>query len=160
VLDAWQITSELQMDPVALGLRGGLQLGFLVALGLSAVGVMVYSVRTARQRSLEFGVLRALGSSPRQMLRQLVVEQIILVVLALLAGSLLGLGLAHTMEPYLVLAVPSWGGDAGTMTRIVWDWAAAGKMVLLWIAWLALALVGMLLLLARERLGRVSRLGE
>jgi hypothetical protein len=46
------------------------------------------------------------------------------------------------------------------MTRIVWDWAAAGKMVLLWIAWLALALVGMLLLLARERLGRVSRLGE
>jgi ABC-type antimicrobial peptide transport system permease subunit len=162
ILDAWQITSQLQTEPLALGLSGGFHLAFLVSWGLSAVGLAVYSILTARQRAVEFGVLRAVGLSSGQLLRQLFSEQAVLIVLALLAGSLLGPGLAQTMQPYLTLALPVLPGsrDPGTVARIVVDWAALSQMYLLLLLSLTIALAIMLWILSRLRLGRVLRLGE
>ncbi len=73
------------------------------AAALAAVGFAVGSAGAMRERSAEFGVLRALGAPRRRLARLIAAEQGLLIAIGLLVGIGLGTVLARAVVPLVVL---------------------------------------------------------
>ena len=93
----------LNTDPLNLNLVGILILGALAPLVLTWIACLIASWTSARQRHTLFGILRALGSTPRQLTRVLFWEQAIVYGTAIVLGTLFGLLAALMALPSLVL---------------------------------------------------------
>ena len=100
---AWDRFSEILREPLPSGVAGMLFAGFWVSFTLSLLDFAFYIAVTAKQRSFTFGVLRSLGWDANNIWRMLLVEQITLVIPALIVGSLLGAALAYLLLPFLSL---------------------------------------------------------
>jgi putative ABC transport system permease protein len=99
--DRQALADALRDDPLHRSIASALILDFIIALLLSVVGFIFFFYLIARQRSFEFGVLRAMGLSIHQLLGSLGWEQCTLVVLALGVGAPLGYVTASTTLPPL-----------------------------------------------------------
>jgi putative ABC transport system permease protein len=99
--DATQQVVEAKNDPLLQGTNGVLTLGFSVAMLISIVGFVMYWVLTLRSRTLQFGVLRAIGMSSRRVLVMLVVEQVLITGSAIIAGMVIGRVAALLFVPLL-----------------------------------------------------------
>jgi putative ABC transport system permease protein len=116
-----------QHNPLTVGLRGMLLLGVAAALGLALVGTVVGSIFDARQRTIQFATLRALGASARQVLQLLLTEEGAVYALGLLAGTLLGLVASAATLPLLAYAGVASGTSGGPPYALV---AAPGALAL------------------------------
>jgi putative ABC transport system permease protein len=100
------LNSVLDVLTLAVAALGG------ISLLVGAVGILTIMTITVRERTGEIGLLRALGSSRRQVLLLFLGEATILALLGGLAG--LGLGLGGAL--LLGLAIPA------LPVRIAWDY--------------------------------------
>ena len=135
-------------DPVSLGVIGALTLGFVAASAFAVVGFAASAMAAARQRTLEFAVLRSLGLRRRQLSAWISLESALVVVLSMLGGTGLGLAVSQLVLPYVAL------GDSGATpvppVRVVIPWAT--------ILALALVLAGTLVAIAAVQVHLVQRL--
>lgn len=114
LLDRRSLVAALSSDPLTLDLIGELALGASTALLLALLGNLLASWLSARNRVTNFAVLRALGTSPRQVANVLTWEQGITYVTALVLGVLFGALLALTVIPSLIFtSVPTSGATSG-----------------------------------------------
>ena len=89
-------------DPlVAAGWEGILFISFAAILILSAIGFLIYSYLTAQKRTLEFAVLRTMGFSKKQIALVVGFEQLFVIGLGMVAGTLMGLRLGSLMIRYM-----------------------------------------------------------
>lgn len=105
--------SVLDVLTFAVGALGG------ISLGVGAVGILTIMTIAVRERTVEVGLLRALGAHRRQILALFLAEAIILAALGGIAGLLLGIGggqLLHLLVPALPVHTP-------------WKFAAAALVV-------------------------------
>jgi hypothetical protein len=102
MLDRRKMLADAQGDPLQVDLVGALGLGAATALALALIGAWMASWLNARSRLTGFAVLRALGTTPRQILSLLLWEQGIVYASALGLGLLLGLLLAQAALPALI----------------------------------------------------------
>lgn len=100
--DRRQIDSELQGDPLNLNILIILGIGGLTAFWLALIGNLVSSWISVRSRLSSFVVLRALGSTSRQVAGVLLWEQGIIYLGAILLGIAFGAVLATVAVPVLV----------------------------------------------------------
>ena len=100
---AWERYNELLREPLPAAVAGMLYAGFWVSLVLSLLDFGFYLAVTARRRSLGFAVLQALGWNSRNIWALLAIEQIALVVPAMIVGTALGAALAYVILPFLAL---------------------------------------------------------
>jgi len=100
--DRRAMIADLQHDPLYINLTMLLTLGTMVTVLLAVVGNLIVSWLSVSSRLVNFVVLRALGSAPRQIARVLLWEQIIVYATAILLGILLGAILIVTIVPALV----------------------------------------------------------
>ncbi len=108
--DRRAMIDNLQHDPLYLDLIAVLRLGALVTVLLALVGNLIASWLGVRSRLLNFVVLRALGSAPRQIASVLIWEQGMIYSAALLLGVLFGALLIWAIVPALVfVAAPNNG---------------------------------------------------
>ena len=77
-------------DPMLQGTNGALTLGFIVSLVISVIGFLIYWVISIRERTLQFGIYRAIGLSRRSIFGMLVWEQFMISGTAILAGIIIG----------------------------------------------------------------------
>ena len=90
---AWDVEAErinYKSDPLTLGLRNVIFLGYTLTLLLSLVGFATYFYLSARQRGTIYGILRSLGLSTRQLYASLILEQLVLIGAGLALGIFLG----------------------------------------------------------------------
>lgn len=104
--DRRALIAQMQQDPLDRTLTGVLWLGTLTTLLLALVGALLSSWVSARRRLTNFALLRALGSTPRQIASALTWEQGIVYAVALLLGGLFGALLVWIAVPGLVFANP------------------------------------------------------
>ncbi|HEY7357200.1 MAG TPA: FtsX-like permease family protein, partial [Ktedonobacterales bacterium] len=110
--DRRAMIADLQHDPLYLDLIAALQLGAAVTVLLALVGNLIASWLGARSRLLNFVVLRALGSAPRQIASVLIWEQGMIYTAALALGALFSALLIWTIVPALVfVAAPNNGAS-------------------------------------------------
>jgi hypothetical protein len=98
-----EAAAELLGDPLGAGPNAALKAVAAAAAALAAVGFAVSAAGSTRERSAEFGVLRALGAPRRQLARLIAAEQGLLVGIGLLVGVALGAVLTRAVVPLVVL---------------------------------------------------------
>ena len=101
--DARQLIAEAQADLSRVGVFGTLSVGFLAAVFMAAVGLMVYSYASLRPRVFRFSVLRAVGLTYRQIIGQVVLEYGVLTVYGAAAGALIGAGTSQYFAPFFTI---------------------------------------------------------
>lgn len=155
---AQELTDTLLSDPVALGTIGALTVGFVAAAVFAAVGFAVSATVSARERLVEFALLRALGLSPRQLGSWLAMEQGALVLTSLALGTVVGLALTATILP--VIALTGDGTPASPEVIVRYPWGTILGLETVVVAMLAVIVAILALLLRRIGLGSLLRLGE
>lgn len=160
--DRRQMLESMQGDPLQLNLLGTLLVGTTTALALALLGGWIASWLSARSRLTNFAVLRALGTTPRQVLQVLLWEYGVVYVTALGLGLLLGWVLSSAALPSLVFAnaLEQNGPFDVPATRMV---VPGGELVLAigGLALLCAAAIGvMTFVLSRSSLGATLRLNQ
>jgi ABC-type antimicrobial peptide transport system permease subunit len=103
----WDVDSErrsLKADALTLGLRSVTFLAYILTATLSLVGFATHFYMNARQREMQFGILRSLGLSPGQLYGWLLLEQIIMILAGLTLGIILGMLLNQLILPGLPIS--------------------------------------------------------
>jgi hypothetical protein len=148
----------LSNDAVALGIIGALALGSLATGLFAIVGLVVSTAVSARQRRIEFALLRALGLSDRQLSGSLWLENASLVIVSLVAGTGLGLLIGWLVLPFITVTQRGAAPVPPVAIHVPWDQilllnAVSGVA-------LALAVVVVGRVLRRLGMGSVLRMGE
>lgn len=152
------LTQSLLSDPVALGTIGALTVGFVAAAVFAAVGFAVSATVSARERLVEFALLRAVGLSSRQLGSWLVLEQGVLVAVSLALGTAIGVLLTAFILPLVTLTQD--GAPAVPDVIVMYPWPTILVLELAVLAVLGLIVTVMTFLLRRIGLGSLLRLGE
>ena len=156
--DATQQVVEAKNDPLLQGTNGVLTLGFSVAMLICIVGFVMYWVLTLRSRTLQFGVLRAIGMSSRRVLAMLMVEQILITGSAIVAGIVIGRVAALLFVPLLQVVYAA--ADQVPAFRVA---SERGDFLRIYAVAAALLVLGGVLfrtLLARLDIQQALKLGE
>lgn len=162
-LESFAVTSQervvdgLVSDPVALGTIGALTVGFVAAAVFAAVGFAVSATVSARERLVEFGLLRALGLTPRQLGWWLFLEQGALVVVSLILGTLVGWVLTGLLVPLVTLTQD--GSLVVPQLIVQYPWRTIAGLEIAVVVVLGLIVTALTLILRRVGLGSLLRLG-
>ncbi|WP_338248373.1 FtsX-like permease family protein [Dictyobacter halimunensis] len=166
--DRWQILASLNTDPLYLILTGLMIVGTITALLLALVGDLLASWLSARMRLTNFAILRAIGTTPREVASMLTWEQAIVYSIGLLLGVGFGLVLANTMIPALSFTDLNstlanndqlYSLQSAFPTRIIFPSTLIWALVAL-IGLYAIALITMVSVVSRPTLGQALRLNE
>ncbi|MGD8189686.1 FtsX-like permease family protein [Brevibacillus ginsengisoli] len=88
--DTRQEMIQVKNSAFLLGLNGAMTLGFLISMGITLIGFILYWVLTLFARKLQYGVLRALGMSFCQLVMMLAWEQLLTFGMACILGIMIG----------------------------------------------------------------------
>jgi len=83
------------------GVFGILSLGFLISVIISLIGYLLYWFYNLSSRVVQFGVLRAMGLSRRQLTGMLLLEQVFTAGLSIVLGLGIGRLASHLYLPFL-----------------------------------------------------------
>lgn len=148
----------LNSDPVALGTIGSLMFGFVAAAIFAGIGFAVNAAVSARERLVEFALMRAVGLSNRQLLAWLSLENAMLVLFGLIGGTLLGVLLSWVVLPLISITQEATEAVPGVV--VVYPWLTIFWLELSIIAVLVAAVVMLAVMLRRMGLGTLLRIGE
>ena len=154
-----ELREAQKKDPlVAAGWQGILFLSFAAILILSAIGFLIYSYLTAQKRTLEFAVLRTMGFSRGQIAGVVGFEQLFVIGLGMLAGTLMGLRLGVLMIKYM--GVTETGAQVLPPMAQHVSWLTMGTALMVLGLVFATTIGVVVLMYSRLALHRVLRIGE
>jgi hypothetical protein len=156
--EAETVRKTIKANPLALGLRGVTFFGYTLTALLSLVGFATHFYLSARQREVLYGVMRAMGLSPRQLYGSMVLEQVILILAGLALGTGLGVLLNQITIPRLPIALGGRPPVPPFYPRD--DWLAVGRIYLILAVAFLLSLGVATALLWRARIHRILRIGQ
>ncbi|MFC7764311.1 FtsX-like permease family protein [Catellatospora bangladeshensis] len=136
-------------DPFGAGARIALFIAALGAIGLALVGVAVDVRATARRRVAELAVLNTLGATPNLLARALMIEQAFLAGLGVAVGLVVGMLVARTTGPLVILTPSASRPVPPALTTTDWPPVLATAAVLLAIT---LVMAGLVATTMRQRL--------
>ena len=144
--------------PGRQGVLGMLSVGFLAATSLTTISVLLYVLFSFRERTIQLGVLRAIGMNEPQMRRALVAELAFLVGSSLLLGSALGALAVMLYVPYLPVQSGA-GVDALPHVSQV-AWPAIVQIALLFGGAFGVGIALLIASLRRMNLYQAIKMGE
>jgi ABC-type lipoprotein release transport system permease subunit len=158
VLNRMETRTRLTTEPLAVAMIGGLSLGFVVAGLFAVIGLAVSASVSARQRRSEFALLRALGLSPSQLSGWLWLENASVVVVAVVAGTALGLAIGWIVLPFVTVSAA--GGAPFPPVVVDVPWPSVLILTAVSAAALVITLVVLVRSIRRAGIGSVLRMGE
>ncbi len=96
IKDSSQQLIEEKTDPALQGMNGALTLGFVVIMLMTVIGFLIYWIISIRSRTLQFGVLRAMGVTFKEIIATLGWEQLLVSLASIAMGFVIG-GVASDM---------------------------------------------------------------
>src|SRR5262249_10130927 len=111
---------EEQTRPSRQGLFGMLSVGFGAAGLFTVLGFFLYAVYSLRRRTIELGVLRAIGFSSWQMATFLGCELALLLGVGVVAGTLLGLVASRLYIPFFQITASEEGRALPFAVVLAW----------------------------------------
>lgn len=88
--DTDTLNLQMKREPAMLGTNGSLTLGFILTMVISLNGFLIYWVMSLKQRSLQFGIMRAMGISSKNIVGMLTLEHVMTSGSAIIAGIAAG----------------------------------------------------------------------
>lgn len=136
VVDRQELLQQEFERPERQGLFGMLSVGFVAASGLSVMAIFVAALTVLRQRSIELGMLQALGMSALDARRSVFLEQGLMSGLGIACGMLAAIITTRTVLPYLQAGVAPHPNTPPT--SVLTAWGTLGVMLLVY----TIAMVG------------------
>lgn len=81
---------EKKNDPMLLGTNGVLTMCFIVTMLIAAIGFLLFWILSIREKSLKFGIFRAMGMPMGSVTLIMLLEQVLVSVVAIIFGVVLG----------------------------------------------------------------------
>lgn len=161
-LDARQLTTEYQSDPLSAGMTGLLLVGAMLAGLLALIALLAQAGAATRQRATQFAVLRTLGMGRGTLLRILLSEQAVIYATGALGGVALSALLAYTAIPFLSFSTSTYQPPVVGVPGPELAVNISGSMIFLLalVAMFALALVIAGFVAQSAGLGKALRVGE
>lgn len=148
-----------QVDPlVDAGWRALLFIAFSAVLLLSVLGFLVHAYVSFRTRETEFGLMRTIGFSMKQLITLVWLEQALVIAAGLALGTWVGRELGATIMPFLshddegIQVLPPYAMDV--------SWGALAITYAAMALVFALITTGVIWFIRRISLRRILRLGE
>ena len=145
-------------DPFLMALNGILTLGFLISVLVTFTGFLLYWVLSLKGRTLQNGIMRAMGLTLRQLVGMLALEQLLTSGTAVLIGVLIGNVASRLYVPNFQMAFNP--GSLVPPFRVI---LASGDFVRLYLIVGTTLLLGLGILgwmLSRLRIHQALKLGE
>ncbi len=95
---------DLKNDPILQGTNGTLNLCFLSSIIVTCMGFLIYWTMSIKNRTLQFGILRAMGLSMKEIIIILAKEQLLISGVSIFIGILIGSLISNLYIPMLNLA--------------------------------------------------------
>lgn len=102
--DTSQEIIKVKNDPILQGTNGALTLGFVVTILISMIGFLIFWIISIKQRTLQFGIFRAMGISMKQIIKMLICEQILISGVSIFTGIIVGGITSDLFVPLLQMA--------------------------------------------------------
>ncbi|MGN0633973.1 MAG: FtsX-like permease family protein [Oscillospiraceae bacterium] len=77
-------------DPMLQGMNGALTLGFIIIMIMCIIGFLMYWILSIKSRTLQFGILRAMGMKYREIIAMILYEQLLVSGAAIFAAIFIG----------------------------------------------------------------------
>lgn len=77
-------------DPMLQGMNGALTLGFIIIMIMCIIGFLMYWILSIKSRTLQFGILRAMGMKYREIIAMILYEQLLVSGAAIFAAVFIG----------------------------------------------------------------------
>lgn len=77
-------------DPMLQGMNGALTLGFIIIMIMCIIGFLMYWILSIKSRTLQFGILRAMGMKYREIIAMILYEQLLTSGAAILSAIFIG----------------------------------------------------------------------
>jgi ABC-type antimicrobial peptide transport system permease subunit len=106
-----------------------LSVGFIAASGLSVMAIFVSALTVLRQRSIELGMLQALGMDALDARRAIYLEQGVMAGLGIACGLIAATFTTRTILPYLRAGVAPHPDTPATAVMTAWGTLAAMLLV-------------------------------
>jgi putative ABC transport system permease protein len=158
VLDRFELLQQEFERPERQGLFGMLSVGFVAASGLSVMAIFVSALTVLRQRSIELGMLQALGMSAHDARRAIYLEQGLMAGLGILCGMIAASVTTRSILPYLRAGVAPHQDTPATAVLTAW-WTLAGMLVIYIVAMSVTAIVAFRTI-QRLRIADAVKLGD
>ena len=123
VVSVMDFTGELlkiRNDATQIGTFGILTVGFLISMVLTLLGFLTYSFLSFHRRLQEFGILRAMGLSTRQMITLFIFENGFPIFLGTAVGTVLGILAGTLFIPFLQLSVDQFASTPPFIVEVGW----------------------------------------
>lgn len=150
--------AQLERHPSRGGVFGILSLGFLVTVMVTLVGYILYWFFNLSSRVVQFGILRAMGLSRRQLTGMLLLEQ------GFTAGLSIGLGiLIGKLASYLYLPFLQTSGNAQLQVppfRVIFEARDTNQLYFVVLIMMITGATLLLLHIRRLRVHQAVKLGE
>lgn len=88
--DSSQLLINEKNQPTLQGMNGGLTLGFIITMIMAIVGFLIYWILSIKGRTLQFGILRAMGMTMREIIVMLGYEQILVSGVSIAMAFIIG----------------------------------------------------------------------
>jgi putative ABC transport system permease protein len=156
--DTRQAIIKVKNEPFELAINGVMTLGFIISIIISFFGFLLYWILSLSGRTMQFGILRAMGISFSQLIGLLLLEQLLTSGAAVLMGVLIG-NLANQ------LFVPLFQLSFNTITQVppfhvVFDASDYVRLYVILGFMLVLGLVILGWMLSRIKIHQAVKLGE
>jgi ABC-type antimicrobial peptide transport system permease subunit len=115
-------------------------------------------VVSARDRRLEFALIRALGLTMRQFRLWMLVEQVTIVVAGVIVGTGIGVGLGALVLP--LVSLTQQGGEVVPGVIVTFPWTTIGFLLMSLVAGLVVGLTIVNLMTRRMVVGTTLRAGS
>ena len=159
VIDQSEVLHRAAIDPlVSAGWKALLSLAFLTVLIVAALGFLVHSRISFDSRRGEFATLRSIGLSIRQVTSLVLIEQLLVIGVAVGFGIFLGLRVGAIVMPYLANTSER-GLVAPPMTLEV-EWVGFAVTFGLFFLVFAAVLSALVISVRRTAIHAVMRAGE
>lgn len=151
------VSAEI-LQPQRQGLFGLLSIGFIATGIMSMIGLLAYVLLTVRRRSVEFGVLRAIGISQTALRTSLTLEQIVTIGFSTVSGVAIGVLTSIWYLPFLKVQQGVYPNTPPFLVNFAqFDTA----LIILTALILMLGVIALeLLIVQRMRIGEAVKLGE
>ncbi len=91
-VEPWQVVEEIFYNTMTADKQSN-KISTLIIMAIVAIGVLNAVLMSSLERAREYGLLRAIGTQPRQVFAMIVVETMMLGIIGCIAGFVLGLPL-------------------------------------------------------------------
>ena len=156
--DSAQMLITEKNDPSLQGLNGGLTLGFIITMIMSVIGYLIYWILSIKGRTLQFGILRAMGMSLKEIIAMLGYEQILVSLSSVAMAFVIG---GITSDIYVPLFQNMYSVEQQIPPFIVS--ASAGDYIKIYVL-IAIMLIGGFLVLGniikKININKALKLGE